>query len=142
MIANERGGIGGLPYRTMFPTLRDAGTGTEIVKTRALSTAHLDHLTARELYDRAGRALRRLGPDMVCRAPAKTAGEMMAEADAALAAHNETLRLRFGDPMPSHALDGSGVLSSGVMHQIQDGGKPFGTDAFDKEKWLKPMGVV
>ena len=138
-LALEGGGIGRSYDFPSWSLLPNIGMATQV-----RDTAHLYHPTPRELYDMAGRAMRRienwLGPDQVCRAPAKTADEVMAKADAVMAAHDETLRLRFGDLSPSHMVGLDFRGEDGLHHRINDSrGRPAFEGVFDSEFWSTPV---
>lgn len=66
---------------------------------------------------------------------------VLGQAQDILLRSEDTLIEKLGFKMHGHSIDGDGVLSDGIMHEIQDGGRPFGSDAF-KEQWEKRSGIV
>ncbi|MBL7168594.1 hypothetical protein ISS40_07955 [Candidatus Bathyarchaeota archaeon] len=54
-----------------------------------------------------------------------------------------TLYEKLGYTMHGHTIDGGGVLSEGILHQVEDRGVPFASDAFNNQAWgRRRPGVV
>lgn len=128
MIANESGGVGGLPHRTLFP-----------------SVGMLTHPLDNKHVARSDEAL--LGPKLwaklrIALAAREDPNKQIDKARKLIASVESTLAERLGYPVEgafSHAVDGR-ETPPGLVRTVMDGNKQAFRDAFNSDFWSQPQG--